>query len=81
MITPLNTSHNRKLNLLDANGKMVAIKNGEVYFYLIINGQIQHYKSEENFFNKNFEQKGEMLLQSFNEEDWETLKKKSKRYI
>ena len=53
MLTPHNTSHNRKLQLLEASGKIVAIKNGEVYFYMVVNGAMQYFKSEENFFHKN----------------------------
>ena len=81
MLTPHNTSHNRKLQLFEASGKIVAIKNGEVYFYMVVNGAMQYFKSEENFFHKNFTHEGEIILKELSEQEFSELKKKSKLYI
>lgn len=81
MLTPLNTSHNRKLHLLDASGKIVAIKNGEVYFYMVVKGEMKYFKSEENFFHKNFSHEGQIALKEFSEQEFSELKKKCKMYI
>jgi len=81
MLNPLNTSHNRKLHLLDASGKIVAIKNGEVFFYMVANSEMQYFKSEENFFHKNFTHEGQLVLKELSEQEFLEFKKKCKLYI
>jgi len=80
MLTALNTSHNRKLNLIDTTGKLVAQKNGEVYFYMVVNGIAEYFKCEENLFHKNFEQTTIAALKELNEDESSDLKKKCKKY-
>ena len=80
MLNPYNTSHNRKLHLLDTSGKIVAIKNGEVFFYMVANAEMQYFKSEENFFHKNFMHEGEIVLKELSEQEFSELKKKCIKY-
>jgi len=80
MLYPLNTSHNRKLNLLNQSGKILAIKSGIVYFYFVEEGEKNYFKCEENLFNKNFEKTKESKLTELTEDDWKELKKKCKNY-
>ncbi len=80
MLSPLNTAHNRKLNLLSQSGKLLAQKNGEFYFYMVLDGKLNYFKCEENLFHKNFEQTSSTELKELNEEEWNELKKKCKKY-
>ena len=80
MIISLNTSFNRKLKLLDAIGKILAIKSGVVYFYLKIEDETIYYRCEENLFHKNFEQTEVSEIKELDEEEWILLRKKCKVY-
>jgi hypothetical protein len=80
MITALNTSFNRKLKLVDANGKILALKSGVVYFHLKTEDGTIYYRCEENLFNKNFEQTAVSDLKELDEEEWILLRKKCKVY-
>ena len=80
MLTSLNTSHNRKLDLINAIGKLITQKNGEFYFYMVVNGVTEYFKCEENLFHKNFAQTTIAELKELNEEEWSELKKKCKKY-
>ena len=80
MLTPLNTAFNRKLSLTEQTGNVVAEKNGEVYFYMVVDGNTEYYICEENLFHKNFKQTNNSELKELNEDEWKELKKKCKNY-
>ncbi len=80
MLSALNTSFNRKLKLVDAIGKVLAIKSGVVYFHLKTEDGTIYYRCEENLFNKNFEQTEVSDQKELDEEEWILLRKKCKVY-
>jgi hypothetical protein len=80
MLAALNTSFNRKLKLVDANGKILAIKSGVVYFQLKTEEGTTYYRCEENLFHKNFEQTAVSDIKELDEEEWILLRKKCKVY-
>jgi hypothetical protein len=54
-IQPKNTNWNRKLNLIEKLGKIIAQKNGIVFFYFEISKEENlYFKCDENIFKKHF---------------------------